>query len=572
MFEKLYNNIYYIGLIAGKYFKRVFGMLGRNLKKPVKALTAILVAGFFVLDKFVLRTFKGIGDEAKVLFADAKRVMADIKKVFKSDRKEARHQLRFYAKKAFSRHSALFSFAVNLVVPVLALVCLVMSVNYWKSATLALEIKYNGAVIGYASDESVFLDAQEQANSRLSTAKAANSTEQTLIKPAQYKLTVVKKTDLTDSTIICDKLIENSDSKITNACGIYIDGSFLCAVKNETDATSVFDKILSDYKTDDTTAVTSFVEEITYEQGFYPDNEDTVWDAEKLSKKLHSKKTEALYYIVKAGDTTSGIAQSNGITTAEFYNLNPGIGESIHVGDKYLVSREVNYVRVQVTKTESHTETVKYTSSNVNNANIYKGTKRVTTKGVNGEQLVTELVTYIDGVRVSSKEVSRVTTVEAVNEVVQVGTKTYGYGGINFGSSGGSAVSYGGRFIWPAIGATTVSSGYYRASGSFHGGVDLIRPGGRSTGLTIVAAASGTVTTATYHPSWGYYIIINHGGGLSTLYAHTLPGSFKVRVGQQVSAGQPIANIGSSGNVTGPHLHFEVRINGTRTNPMPYLR
>lgn len=569
MFEKIYNNIYYIGLIAGKYFKRIFVWLGKNIRKPVKALSAVLIAAFFMLDKFVLRAFKGLINEAKTLFADVRRVSSDIREVFKSNRKEAGKQFGFYAKKAFSRHGALFSFAVNLVVPVLALVCLVMSVNYWKNATLALEIEYNGKVIGYASDEAVFLDAQDQANTRLSTAKAANSSEQTLIKPAQYQLKVVKKTDLTDSAVICDNLIENSDSKITNACGIYIDGSFLCAVKNETDATSVFDKILTDYKTDDANAVTSFVEEITYEQGLYPDNEDTVWDAEKLSQKLHSKKTEAVYYTVKAGDTTSGIAHANGLTTAEFYNLNPGIGENIHVGDRYLVSREVNYVRVQVTKTESHTETVKYTSTSVNNANIYKGTKRVTTKGVNGEQLVTELITYIDGVRVSSKEISRVTTKEPVNEVVQVGTKTYGY---SYGSSGGSAVSYGGRFVWPAIGATSVSSGYYRKSGSFHGGVDIVRPGGRSTGLTIVAAASGTVTTATYHPSWGYYIVINHGGGLSTLYAHTLPGSFKVRVGQSVSAGQPIANIGSSGNVTGPHLHFEVRINGRRTNPMPYLR
>lgn len=564
MFDKIYNNIYYIGLIAGKYFKRFFLWLGRTVSKPIKALSAVLIAAFFVVDKFVLKAFKGIGSEAKVFIADVKRVFSDIKQLFKKDRKKARIQFQNYAKKAVSRHGTLFSFAVNLIVPVLAFICLIMSVNYWKNATLALEIKYNGSVIGYASNESIFLDAQDQAKARLATAKSANSTKQSLIKPAQYQLKVVKKTDLTDSTVICDKLIENSDSKITNACGIYVDGSFLCAVKNETDATSVFDKILTDYKTDDLNAVTSFVEDIAYEQGLYPDNVETVWDADKLSQKLHSKKTEAVYYSVQAGDTPSGIANSHGLTTAEFYNLNPGISESIHIGDKVLISSEVNYVRVQVTKTESYKETLKYTSTSVNNANIYKGTKRVTTKGVNGEQLVTELVTYIDGVRVSSKEVSRVTTVEPVDEVIQVGTKTYSYGG--------TAVSYGGRFIWPAIGATTISSGYYRESGAFHGGIDMIRPGGRSTGLTIVAAADGIVTTATYHPSWGYYIVINHGGGLSTLYAHTLQGSFKVRVGQRVSAGQPIANIGSTGNVTGPHLHFEVLVNGRRTNPMPYLR
>ena len=171
-----------------------------------------------------------------------------------------------------------------------------------------------------------------------------------------------------------------------------------------------------------------------------------------------------------------------------------------------------------------------------------------------------------DPLHVSSKEVSRVTLSEPVNEVIQIGTKAPITGK---GSSGGKVITTGGRFVWPAIGATSVSSGYGGARR--HGGIDIVKPGGGSTGLTIVAAASGTVTTATYHPSWGFYIVINHGNGLSTLYAHTLPGSFKVRVGQKVSAGQPIANIGSSGNVTGPHLHFEVYVNGRRTNPMPYL-
>ena len=77
--------------------------------------------------------------------------------------------------------------------------------------------------------------------------------------------------------------------------------------------------------------------------------------------------------------------------------------------------------------------------------------------------------------------------------------------------------------------------------------------------------------TAGRHSSYGNYVIIDHGGGVHTLYAHMLNGSLKVSAGQSVSAGQAIGNIGSTGNVTGPHLHFEVRINGNRVNPLPYL-
>ena len=221
---------------------------------------------------------------------------------------------------------------------------------------------------------------------------------------------------------------------------------------------------------------------------------------------------------------------------------------------------------MQITRTETRTVSVPYETEKVETSSLYSGTKRVKTKGVNGEQVVTELVTDVDGVRTSAKEVSRVTTKQPVTEVIQVGTKkaySSGYSGSY------STTSYGGRFIWPAIGAYSISSGY--GGSRHHGGIDIVKPGGHSTGALVVAAGSGTVTTAGYHSSYGYYVIINHGGGVSTLYAHMLKGSLKVSVGQHVSAGQAIGNIGSTGNVTGPHLHFEVRINGNRVNPRPYL-
>lgn len=90
-----------------------------------------------------------------------------------------------------------------------------------------------------------------------------------------------------------------------------------------------------------------------------------------------------------------------------------------------------------------------------------------------------------------------------------------------------------------------------------------------STGSPIYAAASGTVTTVSYSSARGHYLIINHGGGLSTLYQHC--NSILVSAGQSVSAGQNIATVGSTGNSTGPHLHFEVWENGTPVDPRYYL-
>ena len=98
-----------------------------------------------------------------------------------------------------------------------------------------------------------------------------------------------------------------------------------------------------------------------------------------------------------------------------------------------------------------------------------------------------------------------------------------------------------------------------------HTGMDLAVP----TGTPVRAALPGTVTAAQYHSSYGYYVMIDHGNGLSTLYAHN--SQLLVRVGQTVEAGGIVSLSGSTGRSTGPHLHFEVRLNGQRANPRTYL-
>lgn len=132
----------------------------------------------------------------------------------------------------------------------------------------------------------------------------------------------------------------------------------------------------------------------------------------------------------------------------------------------------------------------------------------------------------------------------------------------------------GGTFMLPVPGYSYISSYYgWRFNGSdFHTGVDFT--GSNVNGKSVVAANSGTVTftKTTYIPGVGYgkYIIVDHGGGYSTLYAHL--SSVNVSVGEEVRKGENIGNVGSTGWSTGPHLHFEVRVNGKHTNPLPYLQ
>ncbi len=132
----------------------------------------------------------------------------------------------------------------------------------------------------------------------------------------------------------------------------------------------------------------------------------------------------------------------------------------------------------------------------------------------------------------------------------------------------------GGGFMYPVPGYTYISSYYgWRFNGTdFHTGVDFT--GSNVNGKSVVASNSGTVsfTKSTYTPGVGYgkYIIVDHGGGYSTLYGHL--SSINVSVGDYVSKGENIGNVGSTGWSTGPHLHFEIRIDGQHTNPLPYLQ
>lgn len=124
-----------------------------------------------------------------------------------------------------------------------------------------------------------------------------------------------------------------------------------------------------------------------------------------------------------------------------------------------------------------------------------------------------------------------------------------------------------GQFIYPTI-STHISAGFpYYDNGSYHGGVDFPVP----VGSPIYATYDGTVATVRKRTdSYGYYIIIDHGNGLSTLYAHN--SELLVEEGQLVKQGETIALSGSTGNSTGPHCHFEVRSYGNRVDPMQYLK
>ena len=504
----------------GSMYVSIFKGIVRTLK-PVVLLPFKIIAAVFSLINNFLQKFKD--KNLRRYLSENKAFSSELKSIRLMAMKQDDENKTAFLIKAINAHLSdyllkedrLIRSAFNYLLPFAVLMFIISAILGADNKIPALKIMYGDTTIAYAENQQVWNDGKTKALSMIFSDE--DSAE--IFGDITFEIENVKPSKLSSAQVISENLLAVSSDKYTRVCGIYVDGELLCATHNESDALAVLDSILAPYekKADDNTIV-GFVEEIEYIQGYYPENSDIIWDSAKLMKTLQSDDSP---------------------------------------------------VRVKTMKTVTRYETVKYDTVKKNTSSLYKGTKKTLQKGKNGKMLVTELVTYIDSKKTYTATVSEKIITEPVDEIVQVGTKSNAYGGSYSSSTG---------FIWPTRGAYSVSSHYgYRSASisgwSYHGGIDIVLGYGSSAGIPVVAAASGTVVVA--NSGWrgyGHTVVIDHGGGIQTRYAHMYPGSLTVRVGQKVYQGQQIGRIGSTGNSTGPHLHFEMLIGGRKVNPYPYIR
>lgn len=304
-----------------------------------------------------------------------------------------------------------------------------------------------------------------------------------------------------------------ADELATGLSGLYIDGKLIGATNDTQGLNDALNQILVDYKEGyDEETTTEFANDVVVKGGSF--SEDDIMSVSD---------------IMKAAD-------------GEF---------SISLSTDIVYTREIDY-----------NTTVKYDDSKPSSY------KKVKTEGKKGAEEVTMRTTFTDGMQTDAVEVETKVLTEAVDEVVIKGSKDGVVEDNSSSKSSNSSSSSTGTFSWPVPYTHNITSYYEWRWGRMHWGIDI--SAGGVYGQAVTASDGGTVVFAgNKGDGYGNYVIIDHGNGYQTLYAHC--SSLAVSYGQYVSKGDTIAYVGSTGNSTGPHLHFEVIYNSNKLNPLQFV-
>lgn len=197
-------------------------------------------------------------------------------------------------------------------------------------------------------------------------------------------------------------------------------------------------------------------------------------------------------------------------------------------------------------QTFTHTEKYYAPCQYIYDDDMYNDEEEIIQEGKEGSMQVTVLATYFDGEELERKPFDTEITETAIPKVVHIGTKDRP------------------EYILPVI-SYTFTSGFGPRWGTNHNGVDLAVP----VGTEVYAAADGVVVQSGWNGGYGICIDIDHGNGVVTRYGHMSQSD--VAVGQNIEQGQHIGLSGNTGNSTGPHVHFEIRIEDEAVNPMDYI-
>lgn len=362
----------------------------------------------------------------------------------------------------------------------------------------------------------------------------------------------LKKTGQADNVLTGEELklvLHDAITSKVKGTEVVVDGKPLIIMRSRAEA----EQLLRELKTPYTVAGASadFVEDVTLN--------DTMVEKVKLvsvERALDMVKNGArkkATYQVKDGDTLWTIASKLGVSVEKLTAANPDINpDHLSLGDVLALEKVDPLINVETVRARVITEQYSAPVEEKRDSSLYLGERRVLAQGRSGKREVTLQVTERNGIEIDRTVVHEKILEEASPKVVATGTR------VLLASRGG-----GGRLGWPLSGP--ISSPFGPRGGGSHTGIDIEG----YTGEPVVAAESGTVIMAQWYAGYGKCVDISHGEGVVTRYSHL--SRIEVEVGQNVDRGELVGNVGTTGYATGPHLHFEVIINGQARNPLNYL-
>lgn len=355
----------------------------------------------------------------------------------------------------------------------------------------------------------------------------------------------------------------SSASGIQLGYNVYINGEKVGAFKNESEALSVASYI---YEMDSV----SVVNDTKIVFGIVDGEFNGVMEAVNNYRKTDSRYEQGVTLFVegkalcnlksveeakKAIETLLNRFGKGNYVTASF-------SEKVEIEESYFIKGDFvdsscalellsGAVSVETMVKESFYECIPYQEIEVEDKDMYKGERQVASEGISGERYVEYTTVKVNGEEISRYESGETVLRQTVNKVIKVGIKEYPKGMAT------------GSFKNPTEGI--LSSPYGARWGRTHKGIDIIAP----SGTPIYASDGGTVVYSDWMSGYGYLIQIDHGNGYVSYYAHC--SALCSKVGDKVAKGDLIAKVGSTGNSTGNHLHFEIVENGNTKNPLDYV-
>ncbi|SCP99393.1 Murein DD-endopeptidase MepM and murein hydrolase activator NlpD, contain LysM domain [Anaerobium acetethylicum] len=280
----------------------------------------------------------------------------------------------------------------------------------------------------------------------------------------------------------------------------------------------------------------------------YATSEQMTPVADAIDMVTKDKETNKVYEVVE-GDCLSTVAEKNATSVANILGMNPSMTEEtvIQIGDEIVVTVPEPELSVVVTEEATYEEDYQAETQYVDNNSWYTSQQAVVQEASPGRRQITAVITYRNGSEVGREIRQETVIAESLPQIIERGTQAPP------------------TFIKP-VSSGSFSSPFGPRWGKMHKGVDW----SCSTGTAVKASCGGTVSSAGWQNGYGNCITITHSNGMQTRYAHL--SKIMVSVGARVSQGDKIALSGNTGRSTGPHLHFEIIVNGTQVDPMKYLK